>query len=48
MTRFGDPAAEQQAIAFNSRFTVIFGVNIAPLIEQIADTNVASARSGGS
>jgi hypothetical protein len=44
---FGNPAAVQQAIDFNSRFTVIFGVNIAPLIEQIADSNVASARGGG-
>jgi hypothetical protein len=43
---FGDPAAVQQAIAFDSQFTVIFGVNIAPLIEQITDTNVAEARGG--
>jgi hypothetical protein len=44
---FGNPQAVQQAIDFNARFTVIFGINIAPLIEQIADSNVANA-SGGS
>jgi hypothetical protein len=43
---FGDPAAVQNAIDFNSQYTVIFGINIAPLIEQLADTNVQSARGG--
>jgi hypothetical protein len=44
---FGDPMAVQQAIDFNARFTVLFGINIAPFIERIADANVASALGGG-
>jgi hypothetical protein len=43
---FGDPAAVQNAIDFNAQYTVIFGINIALLIEQLADTNVQSARKG--
>jgi hypothetical protein len=43
---FGDPGAVQQAIDFNAQFTVLFGINIAPLIELLADANVAEARGG--
>jgi hypothetical protein len=43
----GDPGAVQQAIDFNARFTVLFGINLAPVIERIADANVASALGGG-
>jgi hypothetical protein len=45
---FGDPGAVQQAIDFNAQYTVLFGVNLAPFIEMIADANVANARNGGS
>jgi len=41
---FGDRTALQQTIDFNAQFTMIFGINIAPLIEILADSNVAAAR----
>jgi hypothetical protein len=45
---FGDPAGVQSAIDFYAQYTVIFGINIAPLIKQLADTNVHNAQGGGS
>lgn len=44
---FGNPTALQQTIDFDAQYTVIFGINIAPLIEAIADSNVQAALSGG-
>jgi hypothetical protein len=45
---FGDPRALRDTIDFNAQCTVIFGINIAPLIEMLADSNVAAAHGGNS
>jgi hypothetical protein len=45
---FGNAADLQSAIDFNAQYTVILGINIAPLIESIADANAHGSQGGGS